>query len=189
VVTDLRPGTSGPEVIALQRRLISLGFWLGAPDGHYGDSTKHAVTAFQKTQGIGRDGIAGPVTHAALARATRPKPRSASGRLIEIDLRRQLLLVVSGGSVRWMLDTSTGAAAGTTPKGRFSVYREVDGYRHAPLGTLYRPKYFHEGVAVHGFTDVPAYPASHGCVRVTYPAMDWLWSGDFMTLGTPVWVY
>jgi hypothetical protein len=42
-------------------------------------------------------------------------------------------------------------------EGPFSVDREVDGYRHAPWGTLYRPKYFHGGVAVHGFTDVPAY--------------------------------
>lgn len=187
--TALRLGAHGPEVLALQRRLTELGFWLGTPDGRYGESTKHAVTAFQKAQGIGRDGVAGSSTQAALARAVRPRPRSTSGRLIEIDLRRQLLLVVSGGSVLWALDTSTGAVAGTTPKGRHAVYREVDGYRHAPLGVLYRPKYFYEGVAVHGFTNVPAYPASHGCVRVTYAAMDMLWSAEHLPIGTPVWVY
>jgi hypothetical protein len=185
----LRPGARGPDVLALQRRLAALGFWLGTPDGRYGAGTAHAVTAFQKYQGIKRDGIAGPSTLAALQRADRPRPRSTSGRLIEIDLHRQLLLVVSDGRVRWVLDTSTGAVAGTTPKGHFTVDRQVDGYRHAPLGVLYRPKYFHEGVAVHGFTSVPAYPASHGCVRVTYGAMDWLWSSGSMPLGTPVWVY
>jgi len=186
---DLRPGARGPEVLALQNRLVALGFWLGTPDGRYGGSTTHAVTAFQKAQGLRRDGVAGPATRAALQRVTPPEPRSSTGRLIEIDLRRQLLLLVSGGRVQWVLDTSTGAVAGTTPRGRFTIYREVNGYRHAPLGVLYRPKYFHEGVAVHGYTNVPPYPASHGCVRVTYAAMDWLWSSDAMPLGTPVWVY
>ncbi|MGC1210903.1 MAG: L,D-transpeptidase [Micromonospora sp.] len=43
-------------------------------------------------------------------------------------------------------------------------------------GEVSRPKYFEEqGIAIHGYTSVPPYPASHGCVRVTLPAMDWLW--------------
>jgi lipoprotein-anchoring transpeptidase ErfK/SrfK len=54
---------------------------------------------------------------------------------------------------------------------------------------LYRPKYFHGGVAVHGYTSVPATPASHGCVRVTYAAMDHLWAADLLPIGTPVQVY
>jgi lipoprotein-anchoring transpeptidase ErfK/SrfK len=186
---QLRPGGHGPQVLDLQRRLVALGYWLGTPNGVYGSSTTHAVTAFQKAAGLKRDGIAGRTTRTALDRATRLSPRSTSGTLIEIDLHRQLLLVVSGGRVRWVLDTSTGAVAGTTPRGRFTVDRQVDGYRYAPLGVLYRPKYFHDGVAVHGFTTVPPYPASHGCVRVTYAAMDWLWSSGSMPLGSHVWVY
>jgi hypothetical protein len=61
--------------------------------------------------------------------------------------------------------------------------------RRSSLGLLYRPKYFHEGVAIHGYTSVPAHPASHGCVRVTYPAMDHIWSAGLMPVGTPAWVY
>src|SRR5205809_992454 len=56
----LRPDASGPEVLALQRKLTELGYWLGTPDGRYGESTGHAVTAFQKVTGLDRDGVAGP---------------------------------------------------------------------------------------------------------------------------------
>ena len=43
---------------------------------------------------------------------------------------------------------------------------EIDGWRDAPLGMLWRPKYFNGGIAVHGAPSVPPYPASHGCVRM-----------------------
>jgi len=176
-------------VLALQHRLVALGYWLGVPDGHFGTTTTHAVVAFQKAQGLSRDGIVGPVTAAALVRASRLQPRSHAGYLIEIDLSRQLLLVVDGGRVEWVFDTSTGAVPGTTPVGRFRVFRQVDGYDRSPLGVLYRPKYFYDGVAIHGYPSVPATPASHGCVRVTNEAMDWFWSSGALPVGTVVWVY
>ena len=44
-------------------------------------------------------------------------------------------------------------------------------------------------MTIHGYTSVPAYPASHGCVRVTYPAMDFIWDKGLTPIGTPVWVY
>jgi cell wall hydrolase len=185
----LRPGDSGPDVLALQRRLSDLGYWLGSPDGRYGSSTAHAVTAFQKVSGLGRDGVAGPVTRQALQRATRPRPGSTSGGPIEVDLSRQVALLVVDGQVEWVLDASTGRVAGTTPTGRYRIFRQVDGYDPGPLGVLYRPKYFIGGVALHGYPDVPAYPASHGCVRLTDEAMDWLWSTGRASIGRTVWVY
>ena len=185
----LRLGATGPEVLALQQRLRGLGYWLDAVDGAFGPSTMHAVVAFQKASGLPRDGVAGRATLALLARASRLEPRSRSGRLIEVDLRHQLLLVVADGRVLWVLDTSTGAVPGTTPRGYHTVTWQVDGYRVAPLGVLYRPKYFVGGVAVHGFSRVPPYPASHGCVRVTNAAMDMLWARGLMPIGSTVWVY
>ncbi len=185
----LRQGDEGPEVLALQQRLDELGYWMGTPDGIFEGETHHAVVALQKVAGLARDGIAGPDTQAALADGIRPAARSTAGRVIEIDLPHQVLLVVLDGQVEHVLDTSTGRVAGTTPVGRWIVDREIDGPRHAPLGLLYRPKYFHGGVAVHGFTSVPPYAASHGCVRVTYPAMDWIWASGVMPLGTAVLVY
>jgi lipoprotein-anchoring transpeptidase ErfK/SrfK len=185
----LRPGDRRPAVLDLQRRLVSLGYWLGVVDGRYGPATTHAVTAFQKTAGLARDGVAGPATLAALDRAFRPRPRSSAGRVVEVDLRRQVLLVAADGRVQWVMDTSTGSVPGTTPKGRYTVLRHVDGYDPGPLGVLYRPKYFVGGVAVHGYPTVPPYPASHGCVRVTNAAMDWLWAIGALPVGGQVWVY
>jgi hypothetical protein len=185
----LREGMRGPDVSDLQQRLEGLGYWVGAVDGVFGQATTHAVVAFQKSAALSRDGVAGPATLAALATASRLTARSDAGRAVEVDLRRQLVLVVLDGQVEWVLDTSTGSEPGTTPTGRFAVYYEVDGYDEGPLGVLYRPKYFIRGVAVHGYPRVPPYPASHGCVRVIDPAMDWLWASGALAMGTPVWVY
>jgi lipoprotein-anchoring transpeptidase ErfK/SrfK len=45
----------------------------------------------------------------------------------------------------------------------------------------------HNGVALHGSTSVPTYAASHGCVRLTVPAMNRIWSG--LHVGERVYVY
>jgi peptidoglycan hydrolase-like protein with peptidoglycan-binding domain len=185
----LRQGASGDEVLGLQRRLVELGYWLGTPDGDFGSNTHHAVVALQKVAGISRDGVVGPATLAALERGARPSPQSASGLVVEIDLARQVLSAVRDGRVVQVFDASTGRVPGTTPRGRWTITRNIDGLRHAELGLLYRPKYFHEGVAIHGYTSVPAHPASHGCVRVTYPAMDAIWALGLAPVSTPVWVY
>ena len=72
----------------------------------------------------------------------------------------------------------------------FTVIRQVDGPDHGPLGMLWRPKYFTwTGIAVHGYTSVPPYPASHGCARVSNDAMNWIWANNIMPIGTTVWVY
>jgi peptidoglycan hydrolase-like protein with peptidoglycan-binding domain len=188
----LRTGDRGDAVLALQRRLVFLGYWLGEPDGFYGSSTAHAVTAFQKLTGLARDGVAGPATRSALGRAGRPVPRAAvrtGGSWLEVDLTHQVLLLASIVRVEWVFDASTGARAGTTPRGQFRVYRRVDGFDRGPLGVLYRPAYFAGGVAVHGYPQVPPYPASHGCVRVTNAAVDRLWANGGVDIGRPVHVY
>ncbi|HET6954748.1 MAG TPA: L,D-transpeptidase family protein [Acidimicrobiales bacterium] len=194
----LRLDEEGEAVLALQQRLVDLGYWMGEPDGHYGQLTRQAVMAFQTVEGLSRDGIAGPGTQERLAAAGRPTPRGGDG--LEIDLERQVLFVVRGGQVQWAINTSTGSgetyvsasgadAIAATPAGHFAVERQIDGVREAPLGKLYRPKYFNGGIAIHGSGSIPATPASHGCARVTNSAMDMLWSSGAAEIGTPVWVY
>jgi hypothetical protein len=60
----------------------------------------HAVTVFEMAAGLARDGVAGPVTMAALDQASRLRPRSANSSAVEVDLRRQLLLVAVDGRRR-----------------------------------------------------------------------------------------
>ena len=196
--TSLIRGDSGPKVLALQKRLEQLGYWLGAPDGAYGSLTQQAVWAFQKSAGLKRDGVVGPKTLRALEAGIRPKA-TLSGDGVEIDLDRQILLVVRGGSVRTILNTSTGSgeeytsttghrALAKTPRGSYTVYRAVDGTVTNTLGELWRPRFFNRGIAVHGSQNIPPWPDSHGCARLSNAAIDMVWAADLMPVGSRVLV-
>ncbi|MBT0769092.1 murein L,D-transpeptidase [Kineosporia sp. J2-2] len=196
----LRRGSSGQAVRTLQKRLNALGYWTGgAADGEFGGLTEQAVFALKKVAGLKRDGVVGPKVWRALDRGVRPKARSTTGHVIEIDKKRQVLKIVNDGRVTYTLNTSTGTGRSyvsqgsthiaSTPSGHFRVFRQIDGYRHAPLGVLYRPKYFNGGIAVHGSNSVPPYAASHGCARLSNTAINWIWNSNKMPIGTRVWVY
>lgn len=62
-------GDSGGNVKELQQTLVARGFSPGAIDGSYGQGTVAAVMAFQKSERLVCDGIAGPRTLAALGLA------------------------------------------------------------------------------------------------------------------------
>ncbi len=194
--TSLIRGDQGPKVLALQRRLSELGYWLGEPDGSFGSLTQQAVYALQKSAGISRDGIVGPRTKRALERGVRPRV-TLSGDGVEIVLERQLLVVVRDGRASIILNTSTGngeeytstggyRTIATTPRGGFTVYRAVDGPLTNSLGQLWRPRFFHRGFAVHGSPNIPPYAASHGCARLSNAAIDMIWARDLMPIGTRV---
>lgn len=188
------------DVRTLQNRLTRQGFWLGGIDGQNGPATRQAILAAQKAAGLARDGIAGPATLTAIRKGIRVTPRSKTGHVIEIDKRRQLLIVADRGRATTILNTSTGngqlyrttggrTARATTPVGSFRVQRQVTGWETAPLGRLYAPKYFVGGYAIHGSTSIPAWPASHGCVRVSVPAMNHIWQKKLAPIGARVNVY
>ncbi len=195
----LQEGDKGPLVLDLQQRLISLGYWLGSPNGVFGDSTQQAVFAIQKAAGIPVDGLVGPQTQAALNQGVRPSPRSTSGYLVEVDLRVNLVMFVNDGHLEYTVNTSTGGgytytvdgqrAVAATPVGRFHVIWEKDGLITNSLGELWRPKFFYSGFAIHGDSVVPPYPATHGCVRVSNEAIDWIWAQKLAPVGTEVWTY
>ena len=178
-------GSHGSQVLALQRRLTSLGYWLGKTDGRFGDLTRQAVVAIQKVGHLLRDGECGPRTWSRLDSGLRPKARSVKGHVIEVNKATQTLLIVESGVVRRIYNTSTGSNkryyqdtkwhVAVTPSGSFRVFRRANAWDNGPLGKLYRPQYFNRGIAVHGYPSVPSTPASHGCCRVSLPAMDNLW--------------
>ena len=55
-------GSRGDAVRKLQELLNALGYDCGSVDGIFGSKTKAAVLAFQKANGLGADGIVGPLT-------------------------------------------------------------------------------------------------------------------------------
>ena len=109
--------------------------------------------------------------------AERPTPVFIGAKHIEVDLKRQVVFLVDDNDiVTHILPVSTGNGKAyyqdgkkqiaNTPKGIFSITRQIKGIRKAPLGILYHPNYFYQGFAIHGSNSIPFYPASHGCVRI-----------------------
>ncbi|HHY83574.1 MAG TPA: hypothetical protein GX505_13000 [Clostridiales bacterium] len=64
--TALKRGSKGSAVVALQQRLIELGYLKDKADGSYGPLTEEAVRKFQKAHGLEVDGVAGPKTQSVL---------------------------------------------------------------------------------------------------------------------------
>ena len=160
VLPSLASGARGPSVLALERRLADLRYALRTVDGVYGHDTFEAVLAFQKVHGLPRTGRVEPWLWRRLAQAGVPRAQRG-GDYVEVDKSRQVLFVVRGGRVTRVVHVSTGAT-GNTPVGTWRVYRKVGGWDWV----LWYPMYFKGGFAIHGYPSVPAYPASHGCVRV-----------------------
>lgn len=70
----LEIGMQGWDVASLQFRLALRGFPSGTFDGDFGQRTDAAVRRFQEWAGLEPDGVAGPATTRALARAPATSP-------------------------------------------------------------------------------------------------------------------
>ncbi|HWA65569.1 MAG TPA: L,D-transpeptidase family protein [Mycobacteriales bacterium] len=204
---DLGYGSEGPDVLALQKRLRALHYDVGAKSSYYGWDLLHAVTAFQKVQGLDRTGVATASTWSHLAHPKAPHlvHPHVTGTSVEVNLTSQILMIAKNGKIWRILDTSTAggytytdsagyAATAITPTGYFHIQYKIDKLVTDKLGTLFRPSYFDsDGDAIHGEGDtnsgsnVPPYPASHGCVRITDSAVDRYY--DVFAVGVPVWIY
>ncbi len=62
----LEVGSSGTNVVKVQKKLIQFGYLDGSADGRYGEKTRDAVRWFQRRNGLSVDGRVGPATAAAL---------------------------------------------------------------------------------------------------------------------------
>jgi hypothetical protein len=185
-VREPAPDAQAPGLREVQQLLADLGFMAptgvtGAP----GDETSVAVLAFQKWSGLPRTGVLDPRTTAAVEHATRPQPvLRRPGRRVEILLGRQVALAVVDNRVERVFHISSGSY-GRTPSGRFRVYRKERLSWSIPFSTwMPFASYFVGGIAFHAYPSVPAYPASHGCVRMM--ARDAPLMYAFATYGTPV---
>jgi hypothetical protein len=193
-----RPGVDN-RLLEAEQILSGLGYWVLTVDGKADASTRHAITAFQKVERLKRTGTLNGGVLEKLRFASRPAARFNTGRAhIEIDITRQVLFLTDAqGKVVRILPVSTGNEKryfdqgkwqiAHTPRGAFKIKSKINSVRHAPLGDLYYPNYFHGGVAIHGSLSIPPTPASHGCVRIPRYA-DKAFSG-LVWVGMEVFVY
>lgn len=164
---SLSVGSEGTLVSFLETRLAALRYPCGPVDGLYDYRTRDAVMAFQKVERLKRTGTVTAQVWERLATAGIPVPnRSGSGDRCEVDLTRQVLIMVSGGEVTKVVHVSTGARG--TRTGHFSIGAKYEGWVECVtlVGKMYYPSYVVSKTAIHGYESVPPYPASHGCIRV-----------------------
>jgi len=192
---------SGPAVTHLQQRLAALAYYPGTIDGQFGADTLEAVWAFQEVQGLPVEDTVSSAMQRALIDPRLPTvlvPGGGSLR-IEVNLADEVLVLyrdnhvslishVSSGGGYYYCSPGGGCGYAVTPTGNFTTTVFIPGWVTVPLGEMYNPVFFiGTAFAIHGDTDVPAQPVSHGCVRIPMDI-----AAFFHTLvptpGTPVYI-
>jgi len=124
---------------------------------------------------------------------SRVRARSAFGgpKHVEIDLTNQTLRAYEGNRLVLKTRISSGRNR-ATPTGRFSAgWKDADHYsslfNNAPMPWSVQVR---GDIFIHGYTEVPNYPASHGCIRVpltgTNPAKRFY---HWVEAGTPIRIH
>lgn len=205
VKRTLRPGMSGAAVKKVQRRLRTLKYYPGKVDGQFGPDTLEAVWAFKEVQGLktrkNPDDIGGTMERRlASPRAPRMLISRPRRNMIEVSLRHEYLVLYRHGKVRMISHVSTGGGytfcekgsgcghVAITPTGDFRTLSFLPGWVRVPLGEMYNPVFFiGSAYAIHGDTDVPRQPVSHGCVRIPM-ALARFFHDLVKVPGTPVFI-
>jgi hypothetical protein len=176
----LSDGDSGRLVRLLQRGLARLRYAVPR-NGSFDAATGRAVMAYRKVNGMARryDADRRVITRVLAGRGSFQVRHPHAGHHVEADLSRQVLALIDGGKVVATYHTSTGAPSTPTVIGSFRVYLKTPGTN---AKGMVHSSYFIRGYAIHGYVDVPAFNASHGCLRIPIPdawrVFRWLNVGD-----------
>jgi hypothetical protein len=178
-------GERGVKVLLLQRALAAQHYATPVT-GYYDDGTARAVLAFRKTNDMSRDGYAIHEVYAKLLRnrgafkLRYPK----AGKHVEFDWSRQVLTLAQNGKPYRTYHTSSGKSSTPTVFGTYHFYLQTPGTN---AKGMVDSNYFIGGYAIHGYPDVPAYPASHGCLRVPIPNAAQIF--NWVDIGDPIFLY
>ena len=136
--------------------------------------------AFYEVQGLTPHSYVDAAMNWRLAHPKAPRPlvRHGGANRIEVSLSRETLVLWRNNKVQLISHVSTGGhysycspgggcGVAITPTGNFRTNVFMRGWVHVPLGEMYNPVFFiGTAFAIHGDTDVPLAPVSHGCVRI-----------------------
>lgn len=192
-----RASLSRAQTREAEQRLADMGYWTGAVDGVFDSASRSALSAFQKWEGRAVTGKLTTDELEAIRRGAAPKAREPGYEHVEVDLDRQVLMMVDEDGAARVLPVSTGngkeffyegqTSIAYTPRGRFVVYEKGVGWEDNVPGSMYYANYISGGIAIHGSYSVPATPASHGCIRIPMFAAREV--SKLLKLGTIVLVY
>lgn len=126
-----------------------------------------------------------------------------TGKLITVDISKQMLYAWEGGKIQYQTKVSTGMRLTLTVKGSFQILSKIplqDMRGPSPYKNIYPSgkyllknvpniMYFYQGYAIHGtyWHNSFGRVASHGCVNVPLESASWLF--NWANIGTRVEVF
>jgi lipoprotein-anchoring transpeptidase ErfK/SrfK len=175
-------GARGEMVDLIQQQLAALHIYV-LQSGVFDSFTGWALDAYHRLLSQGVAQTVDPATITALLNGEGAfvVKFPSHGTHAEGDLTHQLLALIKGSQVQYILPISSGKPSTPTILGDFQVYLRDPGYLS---DGMYYSDFFTGGYAIHGYDPAPDYPASHGCMRL--PIQDaifvynWLNYGDWV---------
>jgi hypothetical protein len=175
----------GPVTALFNRSLQGMGFHTGTKGSKVTVGTRLAIKAFRKTNRMARSfSYKAGIFRELLQEKGAFEPRHDDGRHVEVDISRQVMSLIQGDTPVHTFHVSTGASATPTIRGKFRFYMRQAGYN---AKRMYFSVYFRGGYATHGYSSVPNYNASHGCVRNPIPFSRFIY--NWVAIGMPIYVY
>jgi lipoprotein-anchoring transpeptidase ErfK/SrfK len=209
--TAPRKGQTGPNIVALQRRLRAAHVLKTEYiSGYFGTRTESAVKRFQRNVGLQQTGKVGRRTWDVLVARTGtiriekpfiwpaknsvklPKRCQTSGRVLCVDKTKRKLYYVKAGTIIKTVDARFGCGGMRTREGTFKVYRKSRHHVSSLFHTaMPYAMFFSGGQAVHysaNFARVGYNGCSHGCVNIrARHTLSWIY--DRIRVGDRVYIY
>jgi len=186
-----------PSKMYVEDALNALGLPVGKVDGIYDVKTQRAICAWRElTYGEPTRALPSDLESMQIVSTRQLAPAASQVVGLNVNIACQIATWVSpSNDVLGVFPISSGQPGYlSTSVGVWKVAWQVNRWYESilyPEAMMYRPKFFHRGMAIHGSaTDalVLPYPASHGCVRMLHADIDRLWDAGF-GIGDTVNVY
>ncbi|MGB4967833.1 MAG: L,D-transpeptidase [Candidatus Saccharimonadales bacterium] len=201
-VTPVQAAEASSSVSNAQRIMTKFGIPAGPVDGMSGPQTSRGLCIFRYISGlsVSRNNLDSTTysklkqydsTYSSLSQI---KAKGSSEYLVAHETCQAMVYARSGYYQRVMA-ISTGVSGHGTPNGSYSLGYTQKGWACSTLypescrnhtegqfasvsryGNMYNMRQVTGPIYVHGSTEVPTYPASHGCIRVTVSDSDWMYA-------------
>ena len=102
---------------------------------------------------------------------------ASAGLVARIDVSKQIMTVSENGAVLYHWKVSTARKGYRTPRGTYRPTRlhKMWYSRKYDMSPMPHSIFFYGGYAIHGYTSIPTYPASHGCARTYNGNQDFIY--------------
>ena len=186
--TAIRNGSCG-KVVAGFRKALNRLHMVPAQGKCFDGQMERAVLAYRKVNDYARNskaskGIVKRVFNKKGGYHVRRPGLGNHGIHVEAPLSKQVIVFAKKGKPTAIFPIASGKASTPTILGTYSFYMKTPGTNsHGMVDS----SYFIRGYAIHGYVDVPDYPASHGCLRTFIADQPRIY--NMTEIGMPIYVF